>query len=315
MLSIVLTLNIARAQVLSNTRDREILYKLVEDYEGGEYVEGSYCIYDIVKKCNSILEKHTMVSYEEAWLTVDNEYLMLDILGYRVLDSDKKLLYELRCNKGERPIGGQYDSKRNKLFFLLRKDDRKPNTPKTVDLCTFDPVSRQMERIIPNIGISYQNIEEPFKKMFFVSDNELLIYQYGGEFAVVDLNTRQIVDQVSFGYRVDMAQAKQGLISGYLRERGTDLYYELSAYNHQAKRTHHLLGKTVKKEWKYSTSYLRTDPTRADFCFQVDSQVYHYQDGACKPLDLEVIEILAYQAGVLLYRDKNMQVHAYQVDE
>lgn len=178
------------------------------------------------------------------------------------------------------------------------------------------PTSSSSTKVIEGIDIAYEGIEEPFKEMLFMTEDKLLIHNYGYQCLVIDLRSNNVeqltLDDASHGVLHTMSQNKQGIV--YLQHTDWDklgIHYRLMEYNFKEKTSKVLVPNIVENSWRDSYVYLRTDPASAAIFLQVDNKVYLYDYHQLRVLDLEAVEILAYRAGILLYRDKSWAVQSY----
>lgn len=295
---------------------QEILYKIADNDEDGEYQEGAYYTYNFAKGDSLILSK-ILMDYAEAWLTINNQYVILKRSKIMNLDSNRALIEEKKFTNQELAIGGQYNKQLNKVYFLLRKGG---SANYTIGLYAFDVANRYIVQVMDNLDIGYEGGEEPFKTLFFISKSKLLIENYNYQFLEVDLTCKitkkLVIDDRETGRLAGISQNKNGLV--YLKYAGDDklgMHYKLMQYDFQKQSRSELVKDIANIEWKSNSVRLFSDPACDSFCLQVGSKVYLYEDQLLQEIPVKFTEILAYRNNILLYQNSSSEVTAYSLSK
>lgn len=281
----------------------EILYKKRNSSESDEYAEGGYYLYGIEDSSSSLLFDGVFIDYSEAWITVNNQYVLFTISGIILLDENKELIERFDFKETELVIGAQYNRSVNRVYFLLKNLERNQ-----IDLCQYSFDNKELKKVIEGIGIDYENIEEPFKKMFFASDNELFIEDYCYNFWRVNLKDNSISKVNLDGsncYGYSLVGNDKGLV--YLDMDEQKVSYELREYNFTTHENILLLdGKNQYSKPVYVELF--STPGTSSFLVQIDDKLFLYDYSSFKEVKVGVSEILHFSEGYLIYIDFSGEV-------
>ena len=283
---------------------REILYKKSSSSESDEYVEGAYYLYDTKDNRSQLLFDGVFVDYSEAWMTTDNQYVIFTISSIILLDENKEIIERFDFKDTELVIGAQYNKNLNRVYFLLKDTERNQ-----VDLCQFSFDNKELKKVIKGIGVEQESIEEPFKKMFFASDNELFIANNCYTFLKVNLKDNSInevnLDEGScYGY--SLVRNNKGLV--YVKYNDEyKISYELKEYDFANKQSKLLLdGKNQYSKPVYLELY--SSPDTSPFLVQIDDKYFLYDYSSFNEIKIEASKILSYSEGYLIYLDSSRTV-------
>jgi hypothetical protein len=294
-----------------------VLYKLPYEGESDEYRAGAYYVYNIDTGESNILLKSIMVDYANAWVTTNNQYVVLESYSITLLDNTCTLLVEEKIDNSQLIIGGIYSKKYNKVFFLMATGDP---SMYIIGLYQYDIAGRSIKEVIDKVSIQYENIEEPFKDIFFISDDKLLIRNYSAQFLEIDLISKRsqevIIDSRKRVRLVRISQNKSGLI--YLKDAGYDnlgMHYKLMQYDFKEQLSRELINDIVNIEWESKSVELVSNCECDSFFLQVGSKVYLYDQDVLQELPIKSAESLSYYKGMLLYKHYSSEIKAYSVNK
>jgi hypothetical protein len=284
----------------------EILYKKRSSREANEYTEGAYYVYDTKENTSDLLFEGILMDYSEAWITVNNQYVIFTISSIVLLDENRDLIERFDFKETELVIGAQYNRNVNTVYFLLKDMERSK-----VDLCQFKLENKELKKIIESTEIPHENIEMPFKKMFFMSDNNLFIEDYCFSFWLVNFKDNSI-SKVNFDegncYGYFLGKNRKGIVyAKYTNASKTS--YELKEFNFNTKENTLLLDGKNRYSRPVSLK-LFSDRNQLPFLVQIDEKLFLYDYKSFNEVKINSQEILQYSDEYLIYLDNQGKVRS-----
>ena len=294
-------------EVSTNQIVREkVLYKKSNSSEEDEYLEGGYYLYDKQDRSSSLLFDRVLIDYSEAWRTINDDYVIFTLSSIILLNEQRELIERFNFKETELVLGALYNKHLNKIYFLLK--DTESNK---VDLCQFSFDNQELKKVIEGTSIQSESIEEPFKKMFFVSDNQLLIQENCYDFWIVNLKDYSI-DKTSLDKgscnEISMVQNRKGIVYvKYMDSLKTN--YELREYNFTTQKNKLLLdGRN--EYFKPVSLKLFSVSDESPFLVQIDNKLFLYDYSSFNEVKVDAKEILNYSEGYLIYINSLEEVKA-----
>lgn len=292
-----------------NESPQEIIYKIESTSNGDEYIEGDYFVYDLKANESYILYEDIMLEHSEAWKTNDNKYVLITLSNLYLSNSSREIIHEYQFNSDELIIGAVYDIYTNRILFLLND-----LSDGSIDLCEFKIDQLELKRILPEIDLSKQTIEAPFRKMLLFPNSTLYIENQCLEFLKVDLENKL----------TDKEKLDKGYCFGnhLIQNRNKIIYcsyddlskteYAIKEYNIDSKKNKLLL----EGENEYDKSVkinLFSERNETQFLIEIDGKLYFYSYNKFEKLPFDSGTLLAYADGILIYTREKGKVEYYSI--
>lgn len=224
------------------------------------------------------------------------------------MDENKQLIERFDFEDTESIIGAQYKKNVNQVYFLLADTEKN-----IVDLCRFSVENKELKKIIKSIILKQNNrLEEPFKKIFFTTRNELFIMVNNHYFLKINLKNNSIKKIKLNKYHFDRyALIKNKIIYlKYIDENKTS--YELKEYDFVTNQYKKILDGN-NHYYKPVSLELFGDSNISSFFVQIDNRYFLYDYFSFKEIKIKASTILSYSEDYLIYLDFSNTVKAIYI--